>query len=85
MCADALSNTPQSSAKLKAIEHTLFSGAEPSVLLPGDDRNPIDADKKAMESLFSVLEERGVNQPKKLTEFEVYARLEEYGKRAKPK
>lgn len=36
-----------------------------------------------MESLFASLEERGVSNPKKLTEFEVYARLEEYGKRTK--
>ncbi|WP_155297295.1 hypothetical protein [Spirosoma aerolatum] len=49
--------------------------------MPGDERNAADADKKAMESLFAALEERGVHQPKKLTEFEVYARLEEYRKK----
>lgn len=68
---------------MKAIERTVFESSGPTVLLPGDERNPVDADKKAMESLFATLEERGVGNPKKLTEFEVYARLEEYGKRAK--
>lgn len=36
-----------------------------------------------MEALFAALEERGVQTPKKLTEFELYGRLEAYRKQAK--
>lgn len=36
--------------------------------------------KRSMELLFASLEERGVPNPRKLTEFELYSRLEHFRK-----
>ncbi|MBD2705510.1 hypothetical protein IC229_33170 [Spirosoma sp. BT702] len=78
-----MEDTPESAARLEAVQRAVFEQPAPMVLMPGDEENAAERDKKAMESLFSALEERGVSNPKKLSEFELYARLEEYQKQAK--
>lgn len=47
---------------------------KPIVLKPGDENNAYEQNKKTLEELYFLLEQRGVNRPKDLTEYEFLTR-----------
>lgn len=85
MITDTLEATDVSKARLEALQSKVQELSAPAVLNPADPRNPIIADKRAMESLFAVCEEHNVLDPKRLTEFELYSRLEDWAKKVPDK
>lgn len=64
--------------ELSDLSHDLLQRSRPLNLTPGAADNPADEVKRSNEELFAILEERGVQRPKELTEYELFARLETY-------
>jgi len=81
--ADALDDTPQTAAYINHLDEQLREQSSPAVLNPDDPRNPITEAKRSMEQVFASLEERGVQNPGKLSEYSLYSRLEYYRKQSK--
>jgi hypothetical protein len=69
--------------KMRKLEEQMMQA--PKCFDPGSDQNVLIQADASFEDVCTVMQENGVTEPKKLTEYEFYAKLKYYEKRFKPK
>jgi hypothetical protein len=73
--------TDELKAQMVKIQGYFLDGQKPQVFNPYDKDNVITGGEVSFEEVCATLEENGVREPKRLSEFEFYAKLQYYQKK----